>query len=281
MLPLASPPSSAEKTPSQGPFKIDTSANKSYSLPLSPPRTLESPERANPVTPVSAGGSLISRRKAAPHPISVPAQKGVLGVVVEKKSLPGLDLVGRTRRDRTVISPVVHVVPSSAESTALGSRPGKTVAGKPPMPQGAVEIVKEVKVGHMAGLTASETGLRSRSRTISRPTVLDKSTTPPAIPVMLSDDIAYPFAHGIYPSRHPQDVERDARSAVALGRKPALVENALLSGVLDGLDRTKERPAESASVPLFRFGYPYLIENDSADSTRESRLRASFGRLSS
>ena len=104
---------------------------------------------------------------------------------------------------------------------------------------------------------------------------------------MLSEEISYPFEGGIYPSTvapssHPARISsplagirillsKETVYPFANGFYPAvrktLVENAQLSGALKGLDRVKE--LESASVPQFRFGFPFFLEVDSSASTRE------------
>lgn len=268
-LPLNSPPSSAEKSPAQRAIRINTSPSPAFTLPLSPPRTLESPERANPATPLSAGGSLISRRKAAPPAITVPAQKGVLGVVVEKKSLPGMDLAPRLpRRLHREISPVVHVVPSSIQPAGPGPVSRVEAAGgqPPPMPVGAVEIVKEAMWGHAVGLVIAQ-GRSKGANPVSNRTV-DPAPALPGIQISLSDKIAYPFADGIYPPGGSSSTTDAKALAVSPGPGLVLTENALLSGVLDGLDRTKETEPDSAGLPLFRFGFPYIAENRSVELTR-------------
>lgn len=89
------------------------------------------------------------------------------------------------------------------------------------------------------------------------PSVVASSSLParlsnplPGIRILLSRETVYPFADGFYPAP-----------------RRTVVENGQLSGSLVGLDRVKE--TEGASVPLFRFGFPYFLEVDSSASTRE------------
>lgn len=79
------------------------------------------------------------------------------------------------------------------------------------------------------------------------------SPKPSGIRIMLSDKIVYPFTNGIYPPA-----------------RRILVENGELSGALEGLDRVER--TESGSVPLFRFGFPFYLELESSEPTRESPL---------
>jgi hypothetical protein len=280
IVPLASPPSSGTRTPFQRISEVTSSPSPSFSLPPSPPRTLDSPERTSAATAIPAGGPLISRKKAAPRPISVPAQKAILGVVLEKKPLPGMDLVSRPYKQPPVAPPVVVVQASSNEQTVsiLASEvPHRQVDAQPTMPISKRSLASTTAQAPLPGLQIM------LSRTIAYPFALGiyppvkparqptQPTPPRGIPVLLGDDIAYPFADGIYPTV--------SGVAPVTKLKPALVENAMLSGLLDGLDRTKDRPQDSTTEPLFRFGFPYFAEADSQTPTRTYRVTSMAGRI--